>query len=76
VEEMGSLKSLGERRLKKMVFVGGNGGGDGGEEGGGVGGVWCWNKNGEGEGLWWPAKSLVVVCLLLELTGNKGDEGK
>ena len=29
--KMGSLKSLGERRLKKVVFVIGNGGGDGGE---------------------------------------------
>ena len=71
--EGGFFEILLVKEVEGGGVVVGNGGGDGGEEGGGAGGAWCWKENGEG-GLWWPAKSLVVVSLLLELAGNKGNE--
>ena len=58
-----------------MVFVGENGGGDGGEEGGGVGGVWCWNKNGEGgvcDGR--PSAWAAALFLWLQAVNEGGDE--
>ena len=59
-----------------MVFVGGNGGGDGEEEGGGVGGVWCWNKNGEG-GFVMAGQVLGLLSFFLWLLAvNEGGEEK